>query len=150
MVNFEDLRITKVREYLYNIIVNINDKIKEINADALSKNVNSYSLDRMPVEAEITRWVDGTIIKRDVYSFRSRCLYTYKDIDNLRNIGFFELFEESIRINNQYKILPNIDGIESIECLNCGTLLDVESSTAEFNIQIQITYKEKIDGGMSL
>ena len=149
MVNYKELRITKLKEYLYNIVMNINKETKEVNANALSKNINSYSLDRMPVEAEVQRWVDGTTIERDVYTFRSRCAYSYKEIDNLLNVGFFEIFEETIKKNNENKILPDILGIESIECLNCGTLMDAENGTAEFNIQIQITYKEET-GGMSL
>ena len=62
-------------------------------------------------------------------------------INNLKNVGFFETFESIITGNNENKILPEIEGIESIECLNCGTLLDAETNKAIFDIQIQITYK---------
>ena len=40
-------------------------------------------------------------------------------------------------------MLPDIVGIESIECLNCGTLINANTNSAEFDIQIQITYREK-------
>ena len=36
----------------------------------------------------------------------------------------------------------NILGIENIECLNCGSMVNATTNTAEFDIQIQITYKE--------
>ena len=39
------------------------------------------------------------------------------------------------------KDLPDIEGIESIKCLNCGTLNDAETNTAEFDIQVEIVYK---------
>ena len=78
----------------------------------------------------------------DVYSFRSRKLYSQDTINNLKNIGFFEQFENKIKSNNEEGILPNIDGIESIECLNCGTMNNADGNTAEFDIQIQITYRD--------
>ena len=142
MVDYNELRITKLKEYLYNIVKDINKDIKEINADALNKDINSYSLNRIPAEPNVDTWILGTVVNRDVYSFRSRCLYSYNEINNLINIGFFEKFETIIRNNNENKIFPQIDGIEKIECLNCGTLMDIEKSTAEFDIQIQITYRE--------
>ena len=45
-------------------------------------------------------------------------------------------------INNEKGILPNIKGIQSIQCLNCGSMNNANTNTAEFDIQIQITYKE--------
>jgi hypothetical protein len=38
--------------------------------------------------------------------------------------------------------LPDIEGIESIECLNAGTMVSANTNTAEFDIQIQIIYRE--------
>ena len=43
--------------------------------------------------------------------------------------------------NNENGVLPQIEGIESIQCLNCGTMNNAEKNTAEFDIQIQITYE---------
>jgi hypothetical protein len=68
--------------------------------------------------------------------------YSQDTINNLENIGFFEKFERLIKTNDEAKILPDIEGIESIECLNCGTLNNTDTHTAEFDIQIQITYRE--------
>ena len=62
-------------------------------------------------------------------------------INNLKNIGFFEEFEKIIRQNNEQGILPDIENIESIECLNCGTMNIANTNTAEFDIQLQITYR---------
>ena len=39
-------------------------------------------------------------------------------------------------------VLPEIKGIQSIECLNTGSLVSVNTNTAEFDIQLQITYME--------
>ena len=143
-VKVEDLRVTKLREYLFSIIDTLltsNDY--QINANMLSKDINNYSLDKIPTASTVENWVAGISLKRDVYSFRSRMSYSQDTIENLLNVGFFEIFEKQITDNNDYDILPDINGIQSIECLNCGTLNNASTNTAEFDIQIQITYMEE-------
>lgn len=143
IVKVEDLRITKLRTYLLSIIdVLVTNKKYQINANMLSNEPNNYSLDKIPTSSTVEEWITGTKICRDVYSFRSRVGYSQDTIENLINIGFFEIFEKLISSNNEKGILPNIEGIQSIQCLNCGSMNNANTNTAEFDIQIQITYKE--------
>ena len=143
IVKVEDLRITKLRIYLLSIIdVLVTNKKYQINANMLSNEPNNYSLDKIPTSSTVEEWITGTKICRDVYSFRSRVGYSQDTINNLINVGFFEIFEKLISSNNEKGILPNIEGIQSIQCLNCGSMNNANTNTAEFNIQIQITYKE--------
>ena len=144
-MEYSNLRITKLREYLLTIIKTINANTKQINANMLSDKVDNYSLDKIPVQTEVEQWIVGDVIHRDVFSFRSRMAYSQDTINNLKNIGFFEQFEKIIKSNNEKGVLPEINGIESIECLNCGTMNNNETNTAEFDIQIQITYREVND-----
>lgn len=142
----QDLRISKLREYLFGIIdTMINSDKYQINANFLSNDIDNYSLDKIPTNTEVQKWIISIIRKRDVYSFRSRMAYSPDTIENLKNIGFFEEFESIISYNNKNGILPNIKGIESIECLNSGTMNNAESNTAEFNIQIQITFRDDLE-----
>ena len=143
IVKVEDLRITKLRTYLLSIIdVLVTNKKYQINANMLSNEPNNYSLDKIPTSSTVEEWITGTKICRDVYSFRSRVGYSQDTIENLINVGFFEIFEKLINSNNEKGILPNIEGIQSIQCLNCGSMNNANTNTAEFDIQIQITYKE--------
>ena len=109
----------------------------------LDNDINNYSLDKVPTSSTIEKWVTGVEIHRDVYSFRSRMAYSQDTINNLLNIGFFEKFENIIKSNNKKGILPEINGIQNIECLNCGTMNSADTNTAEFDIQLQITYREE-------
>ena len=143
IVKVEDLRITKLRTYLLSIIdVLVTNKKYQINANMLSNEPNNYSLDKIPISSTVEEWITGTKVCRDVYSFRSRVGYSQDTIENLINVGFFEIFEKLISSNNEKGILPNIEGIQSIQCLNCGSMNNANTNTAEFDIQIQITYKE--------
>ena len=143
VVKTDELRITKLRTYLFKIIDTLlTDNKYQINANMLSSEPNNYSLDKIPTSSTVEEWITGTRICRDVYSFRSRVGYSQDTINNLINVGFFEIFEKLISSNNEKGILPNIEGIQSIQCLNCGSMTNANTNTAEFDIQIQITYKE--------
>lgn len=140
-----DTRIAKLGEYLEIVLAKLNDKYKKINADFLGIEVNNYSLNKIPTISTIEEDITGSRICRDVYSFRARNPYSSDRLINLKNIGFFEEFESIIKSNNDEGVLPEIDGIESIACLNAGTFnyADESMKTAVFDIQLQITYEEE-------
>lgn len=151
-MEYTETRIAKLRTYLFDVIDNITNNNKyQINANMLSLDINNYSLDKIPTEVGVQKWISGDEIHRDLFSFRSRMAYSQDTINNLKNIGFFEAFEQTIKYNNNNGILPDIENIESIECLNCGTMSMANTSTAEFDIQLQITYRQNDEeGGVSL
>lgn len=145
IIDVGNTRIAKLGKYLETILEELNSKYKKINADFLGIEINNYSLDKIPTASTIEEDITGTRICRDVYSFRSRNPYSSDRLNNLKNIGFFEEFESIIKSNNDEGILPEIDGIENIVCLNTGTLNYVDESlkAAVFDIQLQITYEEE-------
>lgn len=141
-MEYRNKRITKLRDYLINIIDELMDDTKyQINANMLSNEPDNYSLDKIPTASKVEKWIMGIEIHKDTFSFRGRFPYSQDAVNNLRNIGFFEDFEYIVNSNNKKGILPQIKGIESIECLNPGTMISITSNTAEFEIQIQIKYR---------
>lgn len=143
-MTIEDKRISKLRAYLIDVLNSLTQNAKfSLNANNLDNEPNNYSLDKIPMEKTISKWVIGTKIQRDVYSFRIRTSYSQSTMTNLKNMGIFEEFEKTIESNNKNGILPDIENIKSIECLNCATMNYAETNTAEFDIQIQITYWEE-------
>ena len=141
-MNINDLRISKLRNYLFDIINTLTtNRNYQINANMLSNQIDDYSLDKIPTGSVVETWINGEEIHRDVYSFRSRKSYSQDTIVNLRNMGFFEQFEFAIKDNNKKGVLPDIEGIESIECLNHATMNSADGKQSVFAIQIQITYR---------
>ena len=142
VIDINDLRINKLRSYLLGIIDTLlTDKKYQINANMLSADINNYSIDKIPTETVVEKWITGNTIQRDLYSFRSRNSYSQDTLNNLLNVGFFEKFEDIINSNNEKGILPEIENIEKIECLNSGSMTNASTNSAEFDIQIQITYR---------
>ena len=142
MAEVNDYRVSKLRNYMFGILNTLTTNSNyQISADFLGK-VGDFSLDKIPTESTVDRWITGITIKKDVYSLRSRKSYSQDTINNLKSVGFFEELESIIESNNEKGILPEIDNIESIECLNCGTLNNIDGTEATFDIQIQITYRD--------
>lgn len=141
-IEVNNLRVTKLRAYLMDIITELIGQYGEMNINFLSDEPNNYSLDKIPVQTTVEKWITGYTLYRDVYNFRSRMNYSADTMTNIENIGFYETFEKIIKQKNDSNDLPNIDGIQSISCLNCGTLNRANTNTAEFDIQIQIEYRE--------
>lgn len=137
-----NLRITKLRAFLMEIIEELVVSYGEMNINFLSNEPDNYSLDKIPVDPNSEQWIIGNFLKRDVYAFRSRMNYSADIMSNIENIGFFETFEKKIKHRNDNNILPEIEGIQSIRCLNCGALNRAYTDTAEFEIQIEIEYRE--------
>ena len=147
------MRVEKIRNYMFDIIDSLITNTSyhyQINIDFLG-NVGDFSLNKIPTNPRIEKWIIDKSIKQDTYSFRSRKAYSRDTINNLQNIGFFEDLENKINSNNKNGILPDIDNIESIECLSCGALNIADTNEAIFDIQIQITYLDNEEtGGISL
>ena len=141
-IEVSNLRVTKLRAYLMDIITELVGQYGEMNINFLSNEPNNYSLDKIPVDKDGEKWIINASLKRDVYSFRSRMNYSADTMTNIENIGFYETFEKIIKQKNDSNDLPDIDGIQSISCLNCGTMNNANTNTAEFDIQIQIEYRE--------
>ena len=136
----DEIRVNQLRTYLIGVINELKATWGELNVDYLSSDPNNYSIDRMPTSSVVETWITGAELHRDVYSLRSRMNYSADTMSNIENIGFFELFEKKIRIKNENKQLPLIDGIQSIRCLNTASIRSVETNTCEFYIQIQIEF----------
>lgn len=136
------MRAEKLIEYLYRVIDElINDNTYQIKADFLDDNINSYSIDKIPTASTEEKFITGERIKRDVFALRSRFKYTSNQADELENVGFFERFESKIEEMNKNKDLPDIKGIESIQCLNCGSVITAsDNKSCEMRIQLKITY----------
>ena len=63
-----------------------------------------------------------------------------REVQNMANTEFYEDFSALIEDNNRKGVLPKIDGIQSIECLNNGTINEDNTDNAKYVIQMRITY----------
>lgn len=131
--------IEKIRDY-FNEHVTLAEEFNEILVDFLGKDATSYSIEPIPTDRVLRPYTDGGGLYQLVFQFGSKEFYDDSLSQNIDNLNFYERLQEEIDDNNNRGVLPDIDGIQSIECLNNGTIQDVEHGTAKYGIQMRITY----------
>ena len=134
--------IEKIRNYFLKN-VSLAKEFDNILADFLGDEATSYTIEPIPVEPKLRPYRDGGSLNQYVFQFGSREFYDNSVAQNINNLGFYERFQEEIETNNKNGVLPDIKGIQSIECLNNGTIQDVQNGTAKYVIQMRITYEKE-------
>ena len=134
--------IEKIRDY-FKKNVTLAEEFDNILVDFLGDEATSYTIEPIPVEPKLRPYRDGGSLNQYVFQFGSREFYDNSVAQNINNLGFYERFQEEIETNNKNGVLPDIKGIQSIECLNNGTIQDVQNGTAKYVIQMRITYEKE-------
>ena len=134
-----EIIVEKLKDY-FNEHVSLAEEFENILVDLLGKEAITYTIEPIPTEYKVTPYSDGGSLRQYVFQFSSREYYDEGVAQQIENLGFYEKFQKEIENNDKNKILPDIDGIQSIECLNYGTIQDVQTGTAKYSIQLRITY----------
>lgn len=116
----------------------------KIGVDYLENEV-AYSIEPTPVSPKDVNFIDDTGIKQFAFILASRESYGQETIQNMLNTEFYEDFANWIEENNFNGILPEIEGIESIECLSTGYAFQTGIDTARYQIPLRITYYKEIN-----
>ena len=111
----------------------------KIGVDYLEHEI-AYSIEPTPIAPRETDFIDDTGIKQFAFIFASRESYGQETIQNILNTEFFEDFNNWIEENNNNDILPEVEGIETIECMSTGYAYQTGIDTARYQIQLKITY----------
>ena len=134
--------IEKIKEYFINHVT-LAEEFENILIDFLNDEAITYSIEPIPVEPVLRQYRDGGSLNQFIFQFGSREFYDNSVAQNINNLGFYEKFQEEIETNNKNGVLPEISGIQSIECLNNGTIQDVQNGTAKYVIQMRIIYEKE-------
>lgn len=130
--------IEKIRQYLIDIDV-IDDNCR-INVDFLGEEPTEFAIVPIAVDPIIERWITGQSIRQYQFELISCNDYGADVMQNMANSRFYEELYDLIEKNNKENTLPDIEGIQKIECLNNGAILDANTNTARYSIQMKITY----------
>ena len=135
--------VEAIIEYLENNVT-LASEFENILADFLGKEAINYSIEPIPVEPVLKPYTDGGYLAQYQFYFGSREYYDDSVIQNINNLSFYDEFRSEIEENNKNHILPNIKGIQSIECLSHGAIQSEEQDgTAKYVIQMRITYEKE-------
>lgn len=129
----------------------VNGLVK-VNVDYLEEDSNVYSIEEVPVEPIIKKYVNGDSIRQFQFIFASREPYGADVLQNISNSGFYEDFANWIELQNTNDNFPVLDdGYESqeIKVLSPGYAFQVDVDKARYQIELRLKYYKK-QGGMQI
>lgn len=119
-----------------------NNAIK-VNVNYLEGSPDTYSIEEVPIDPIVKKYVNGDSIRQYAFIFTSREPYGIDVLQNIDNSGFYEKFADWIEDNNNKDILPLLDnGLESLEIkvTSTGYPFEVSEDTARYQIQLRLKY----------
>ncbi len=122
-----------------------NNAIK-VNVNYLEPSPDTYSIEEIPVEPILKKYINGDSIRQYAFIFASREPYGADVLQNIDNSGFYERFASWIESNNDNELFPTLDtGLEALEIkvTSTGYAFGVTESTAEYQIQLRLKYLKK-------
>lgn len=130
--------IEEIRKYF--IEQKIIDKKNRINVDFLSEKPTEFSIEKVPTNPILEKYIDGSSYRQFQFQLVSCNNYGAELAQNISNSEFYEDFYNKIESKNKEKKLPKIEGIDTIECLDNGAIVDVTANTARYSILMRIKY----------
>lgn len=136
----DDSKMGKIKKWIETCPLLDGDKM---NVDYLKDDINSYSIDRTPVNPEIKKFVDGNGGKyRIAFDFTVTAPWGSQAIINLTNSKFCDDFTDWVKTQDRRKNFPQINGAFSIKCTSPGYILQKIKTMAVYIIQMEFTYYE--------
>lgn len=139
--------IESIRNYMRNLecLDTFNNAIR-VNINYLEENTDTYSIEEVPVEPVVKKYINGDSIRQYAFIFTSREPYGADVLTNIDNSGFYEKLADEIERNNENEIFPLLDdGLEplKIEVTSTGYAFAVTEDTAQYQINLRLKYFKK-------
>lgn len=139
--------IKALRDYIrtFECLETFNNAIR-VNVNYLEENPDTYSIEEVPIEPIVKKYVNGDSIRQYAFIFTSREPYGIDVLQNIDNSGFYEKFADEVEEKNNKDILPLLDnGLEPLEIkvTSTGYAFAVTEDTAQYQINLRLKYFKK-------
>ena len=134
--------IEAIREYIGNLSC-MSTFANAINVNYLSDDDDSFSIEEVPCNPVIKKYVDGSSIRQYQFIFTSKEPYSEEILQNIDNSTFYEDFANEIEKKNNNSIFPPIgEGLKakSIEVISNPYCVRVTEDKAIYQINLNLKY----------
>ena len=133
--------IEAIREYIGNLDC-ISTFNTAINVNYLADDDNSFSIEEVPSQTIVKKYVDGSSIRQYQFIFTSKEPYSEEILQNIDNSSFYEDFANEIEEKNSKRDLPVLDNLEarSIEVTSSPYCVKVTEDKAIYQINLNFKY----------
>ena len=133
--------IESVREYIGNLSC-MSTFTNAININYLSDDDDSFSLEEVPCNPIIKKYVDGSSIRQYQFIFTSKEPYSEEILQNIDNSSFYEDLANEIEMKNFKGDLPVLDNLEA-RCIIVSSnpyCVKVTEDKAIYQIDLNLIY----------
>lgn len=126
----------------------LSDFSKLINVDYLGEDTTSYSIEEIPVEPIMKRYINNDTVRQYDFIFASREDYGSDVLQNIENSGFYEKFAYWLELENNKGNLPQLsEGKTATKIITTsnGYAFQTDVNKARYQIQCKLIY---FQGGM--
>jgi hypothetical protein len=139
--------ISSLRDYIRKCpyLDTFNNAIR-VNVNYLESSPDTYSIEEIPIEPIVKKYVNGDTIRQYAFIFTSREPYGVDVMQNIDNSGFYEQFAQWVESQNDNEIFPILgNGLEPLEIkvTSTGYAFAVTEDTAQFQITLRLKYLKK-------
>ena len=133
--------IESVREYIQNLSC-LSTFNNAINVNYLSDDDNSFSIEEVPSQTILKKYVDGSSLRQYQFIFTSKEPYSEEILQNIDNSSFYEDFANEIEMKNFKGDLPLLDNLEarSIEVTSSPYCVRATEDKAIYQINLNLKY----------
>lgn len=124
---------------------------KRIDIDCLRSKPDSYSIDCVPTERVVQRYVDGSTVRRQLFTISSRAAYGPNIAQQRGNVETFEELEAWLMLQDAVGTYPNLGEkrhTRALEILSSAYPIEADDgdqgSIARYQIQLGITYYQEV------
>jgi len=115
-----------------------------VSVDVLEEDTVTYMVGRVPAEPVIKKYVDGSAICQEVFTFASK--HYYEGAENIDTNAFYDDFAEWLESSAGEMIMPGGCEIRKLEVTTGGYLFDAEGQKAQYQIQCRLEYYKQAKG----
>nr|DAN17370.1 MAG TPA: Minor capsid protein from bacteriophage [Caudoviricetes sp.] len=119
---------------------------KGINVDYLDNDSTTYSIEEVPCNPIIKKYLDGSSEKQYDFIFASRESYGADVLQNIENSGFYEDFSNWIEQENAQGNLPILEATKEaveLKISTTGYAFQTDENSARYQIQLKLIYLQK-------
>ena len=136
--------IEAIREYIGNMDCMATFE-NAINVNYLSGENDSFSIEEVPCNPIVKKYLDSSTLRQYQFVFCSREPYGAEVLQQIGNSTFYEDFANEIEEKNNNDILPTLDNMEamSLEITSNAYTVSVTEDTAMYQINLNLKYYKK-------
>ncbi len=122
---------------------------ERLDIDCLASAADNYSIDSVPCESVVSRYLDGSSVRRCLFTISSRRYYGQDLTQQAENLAIFEGLESWLEQKLRFLQLPTLGErrrARAVHVLSSAypIIIDDDTGTARYQIQCDLIYTQEV------